>query len=341
MYSSDRYLKKLYQENIPEFIFNANTIDEWKSWSEGLRQAVIADLGGLPDRKVDLCPRVIDEKEYDDYFRQRIVYSSDEYLDVPAYVLIPKNVAGKLPAVIACHGHGYGSRAIVGLNPDGEDNTGDPGYQKNFAVELVRRGFLVIAPELLGFGDRRLEEDKEKDPNGNSCYRISTYLLMLGKTMAGARVYDILRTIDYLETREDVDSSRIGCMGISGGGLVCTFASAIDQRIAAAVISGYANTFQASIMSIFHCVDNFIPGLLRHAEMPDILGLIAPRPLLLESGTRDTIFPIYAAQQAYDQVKQVYRFLNVEDRLEHDIFEGEHQISGAKAYSWLEKWLKE
>jgi len=339
VYNPDSYLKKLYQDNTPEFLFKAKTIDEWKRWNEELREVFIRDLGGFPDKKVDLSPKLIEEKEYDDYIRQRIVYTTDENLDVPAYVLIPKNASGKLPAVVACHGHGYGSRAIVGLKPDGEDNTGDPGYQKNFAVELVKRGFLVIAPELLGFGDRRLKEDMNKDPNGSSCHRISTNLLMLGKTMAGVRVYDIIRTIDYLETREDVDSSRIGCMGISGGGLVCAFTSAIDQRIAAAVVSGYANTFEASVLSIFHCVDNFIPGLLKHAEMPDILGLIAPRPLLIESGISDPIFPIHAAKQAYDQLKQVYKLLNVEDRLEYDFFEGEHQISGVKAYPWLEKWL--
>ncbi|NLJ40065.1 MAG: dienelactone hydrolase [Clostridiales bacterium] len=252
----------------------------------------------------------------------------------------PKNITTRLPAIIACHGHGYGSKEIVGLNPDGSDNYQDPGYQKNFAVELVKRGFIVIAPDLLGFGDRRLDADKDKAAEENSCHMISTYLLMLGKTMAGHRTYDVLRTIDYLETREDVDVDRIGIMGISGGALVCGFATALDDRIKAVVLSGYTNTFLDSVMSIFHCVDNFIPGIVNHAEMPDLLGLIAPRPLLVESGTEDPIFPIETAKIAYERIKGVYRFLGEEEKIDSDFFEGEHEISGAKAYDWLKRWLK-
>lgn len=79
-------------------------------------------------------------------------------------------------------------------------------------------------------------------------------------------------------------------MGISGGGLVAAFASALDERIKAAVVSGYVNTFEASIMAIRHCIDNYVPGLLQDAEMPDIVGLIAPRPLLIESGRTTGFF---------------------------------------------------
>src|SRR5690606_22882702 len=121
-----------------------------------------------------------------------------------------------------CHGHGYGSREVVGLGMDGKPLK-NPTYQKNFGLELVKRGFLVIVPELLGFGDRRLREDMEKPLDDSSCYRISTYLMMLGRTMAGMRVWETIRTVDYLFTRDDVDCARIGCMGISGGGLVSAF----------------------------------------------------------------------------------------------------------------------
>ncbi|HZJ57673.1 MAG TPA: alpha/beta hydrolase family protein [Clostridia bacterium] len=339
MWNPDSYLKALYEGNRPKFKFDVRHMDEYARWRDGLREIFARDLGGFPKPGADLNHTVVEEREYQDYLMQRVVYDEDIDLPIPAYILKPKNVSGKLPAVVACHGHGYGSKEIVGLNPDGTDNKGEPSYQKNFALELMRRGFIVIVPELLGFGDRRLKEDKDKQPNDSSCHMISTYLLMMGKTMAGHRVYDVMRSIDYLETRDDVDIDRIGCMGISGGGLVCSFAAALDTRIKAAVISGYTNTFIDSVMSIFHCVDNFIPGLVNHAEMPDIIGLIAPRPLLIESGTDDPIFPINATQNAYDKVKEIYKFLDAEDRIDSDFFEGEHEISGVKAYDWLVKWL--
>ncbi len=340
MWSPDRYLRNLYENSKPKFNFDVRHMDEYTRWRDGLRETFARDLGNFPKHKIELNARTIEEeREYEDYTLERVVYDGDVDLPIPAYILKPKNRPGKLPAIVACHGHGYGSREIIGLNPDGTDNHGDPGYQKNFALKLVKRGFLVIVPDLLGFGDRRMEEDRHKHPNESSCHMISTYLLMMGKTMAGLRVNDIMRTIDYLETRDDVDVDRIGCMGISGGGLVCGFVTALDERIKAAVISGYTNTFRDSVMSVFHCVDNFIPGLVNNAEMPDILGLIAPRPLLIESGSKDPIFPIEAAQRAYEKIKDIYRFLEAEDKIDSDFFEGDHEISGAKAYDWMERWL--
>ncbi|MNI39502.1 Alpha/beta hydrolase family protein [compost metagenome] len=155
--------------------------------------------------------------------------------------------------------------------------------------------------------------------------------------MAGYRVFETLRCVDYLLTRDDVDEDRIGCMGISGGGLVSSFAAAIDQRISATVVSGYTNTFQASILSIHHCIDNYIPGLSLVAEMPDLLGLIAPRPLLVEAGTRDPIFPVQASLEAFEKIQSVYQLLKVEQNLELDLFEGPHEISGNVAYDWFRR----
>ncbi len=337
---ADQYLESLYKRTLPQLEFVASNKLEWEIWRTRLKERFIKDLGGFPEEKRDLNPKVIAEQEFASYIRKKIVYTTDNNLDVPAYLLLPKNKVGKLPAVIACHGHGYGARELVGLNPDDtEKNDSNPGYQKNFALELVQRGFIVIAPDLLGFGDRRLKEDEDKPLSESSCHRISTYLLMLGRTIAGVRVYDIMRTVDYLLTRGDVDSSRIACMGISGGGLVSAFVGAIDERIKVSVISGYTNTFKDSVMAMHHCVDNFVPRLVTHAEMADVIGLIAPRSLLIESGTEDPIFPVEASLKAYKKLEKIYSLLNVEDKLAKDIFPGNHQISGEKAYDWLEKWL--
>lgn len=338
MVSVESYLQQQYECIIPGFKFQARNRNEWEKWRIGLREALVYDLGGFPDRKGYLKTMIMEEREYKEYHLQKITYQMDESLPVPAYVLIPKQGSSKMPAVIACHGHGRGCSEMLGLNPDGTDNTGDPGYQKKFPVELVKKGFLVIAPEFLGFGERRLNADKEKRAD-NSCYNISTNLLMLGRTMAGSRIYDAICAIDYLSARDDVDINKIGCMGISGGGLVSGFTSAIDDRIKATVVSGYTNTFKDSIMSLFHCVDNFIPGIIKHAELPDILGLIAPKPLLIESGTDDPIFPIKVTRESYEQIGEVYRLLDAEDKLDHDFFKGVHEISGAKSYDFFEKWL--
>ncbi|MGI6189306.1 MAG: dienelactone hydrolase family protein [Caldicoprobacteraceae bacterium] len=336
----DNFLELLYKKNITKYSFNAETEQEWETWRNKLKKALIERLGGFPEQKVDLNPRIIEEADLGDYIRQRVVYTVMEGLDTISYVLIPKNAGEKLPAVVACHGHGYGSKEIVGLKFDGSQQNDETTYQKNFALELVKRGFFVIAPELLGFGDRTLEVDGDKAHTGHSsCYHISVNLLMYGMTMAGMRVYETMRTIDYLFTRSEVNTDRIGCMGISGGGLVCSYTSAVDERIKAAVVSGYVNSFKDSIMSIYHCIDNFVPGMLKYAELPDIIGLIAPRPLLVESGTKDPIFPIDTTEEAFRKIEKIYNLLEAKDKIDKDIFEGEHEISGAKAYDWFMKWL--
>ncbi|MEF3305480.1 alpha/beta hydrolase family protein [Paenibacillus sp. GYB003] len=334
-----QYLERLYAGITPKYAFAAANEQEWARWRETLRAVVAETLGRFPEHKTELQPDLIEETDMGDHIRQRVVFESDRDLQVPTYILVPKNAKGKLPAVIACHGHGYGSRAVVGLRADGTPNADDPDYHNNFAVELVRRGFLVAAPELLGFGDRRLADVGYNSPNENSCHPIAAQLLMMGRTIAGARVYDIFRTIDYLQSRADADGERIGCMGISGGGLVAAFASALDDRIKVAAISGYVNTFKDSIMSIRHCIDNYIPNMLLHAEMPDIVGLIAPKPLLVESGTADRIFPVGAAKEAVSKIARIYGLLGENDKLGHDVFEGKHQISGNMAYDWFVKWL--
>jgi hypothetical protein len=128
-------------------------------------------------------------------------------------------------------------------------------------------------------------------------------------------------------------------MGISGGGLVAGFTAALDQRIACAVVSGYANTFADSILSRNHCLDNYIPGILLDAEMPDLLGLIAPRGLFLESGDADHLFGPAAARQALARLQMIYGAAGQDGQVEADFFTGGHEIHGEPAFAWLRKQL--
>ncbi len=311
-------------------------IEEWRG---KLREQVLCGLGTMCfDSLLNICE--LERVPCEGYTRVKLRYTVEPGLMTPAYLLIPDGYQKGSAAVLAVHGHGYGVKDIVGLNPDGSVRIGAPGYEKDFALSLVKKGFLVLAPELMGFGELRLDEDKQAPhPDTSSCRRLSTALLMYGRTMAGIRVEQCVRALDLLETVETVDKTRIGCMGISGGGLVCTFLAALDERISAAVISGYANSFQASIFTFDHCVDNYLPGLALDAELEDILSLVAPRPMLWESGMFDPMFPVEAAKEAAETVRQVYRLKGMESLFEHDVFEADHQISGARSFDFLREHL--
>jgi dienelactone hydrolase len=148
-----------------------------------------------------------------------------------------------------------------------------------------------------------------------------------------------MRTIDWIETRKDLDAKRVGCMGISGGGTCTTFSAALEPRIRAALISGYLNTFRDSVMSLSHCIDNYVPGILNWAEMYDIAGLIAPRPLAVESGEKDDIFPIAASRASFARVKKVYEIFGAGDLVYHETFDAAHSFSGRQGLPFLARRL--
>jgi len=300
-------------------------------------------LGGFPDAGDAPKPQLLEKVACDGYMRELVEIGTVEGLRMRTYVLVPTGAgskAARLPAVIALHGHGYGAREIVGLEPDGRERAGAPGLHKDFAVSLARHGFVAIAPELAGFGDRRLAEDITQGPGQSSCFRLAVHLLMTGRTIAGLRVRETRSAIDYAQSRAEVDASRIGIMGISGGGLVAGFAAALDPRVRCAVISGYASLFGESILDRNHCLDNYVPGLLPEAEMPDLLGLIAPRGLFLESGDADRVFPREPALKAYEQLKRIYADVGAVDAVQADFFTGGHEIHGEPAYAWLQEELQ-
>ena len=163
---------------------------------------------------------------------------------------------------------------------------------------------------------------------------------MLGKSAAGMRVLDALRVVDYLRTRDEVRADRIGAMGISGGGMHAFFSAAIDPRIKAAVVSGYFCDWRHSILSIFHCTCNFVPGLLNLGELSDLAGLIAPRPCLVEAGVRDEIFPIEHVKRTVAKARRAWKVLGAPDNLQTDYFEGRHRINGPAAYDFLAENLQ-
>ena len=127
-------------------------------------------------------------------------------------------------------------------------------------------------------------------------------------------------------TRDDVDAGRIGVMGNSGGGTISLFSAALLPRISFAMPSCYFCTFADSIMSIKHCTDNYVPGLLTHAEMPDVMGLFAPKPVVVVAGKDDPIFPIRGVRKAFRHLKNIYRAAGAADRCHLSVGPGGHQF---------------
>lgn len=337
-------LWKLYQPELAEYHFSAKTPDQANQWRKRTAASLEKTLGFQTTPPVAPRPRSLEEVDKGDYIRRKILIQTTSHSAMPVYLLVPKQPTKPLRTVLAFHGHGYGVKDIVGLWEDGSERDVPDGYHKDFAVELCRRGMLVAAPEIACFGERETDFSHLDTTMGQvaptTCAHAAVLASHLGFTILGFRIYEMKRLIDFLASRKECDPSHLGVMGISGGGMLTFFLTAIEQRIKACVISGYFSTFKDSILAMHHCPCNFVPGLGRFGEMYDLAALIAPRPMLIEAGSRDPIFPIAAVRKSVTKTRRIYRLFNADQKLQCDYFPGRHQISGKKAYDFLSHELQ-
>ncbi|GAC1514277.1 MAG: alpha/beta hydrolase family protein [Gemmatimonadaceae bacterium] len=334
------FCRAVYDQLVPAMSFNATDPAAAGRWQSAARRRLTALLGGFPATRVSLRPEVLEVRDLGPYTRERVVFQTRDHLSAIGYLLLPKARPGPLPAVVCLPGHGRGADDIVGIAPDGSQRPArDTGYAKDYALQCVEQGYAAFALEQLGFGARRDPAARRSGLTADSCRPAAGAALLVGQTMVGWRAWDAMRTIDYLATRSEVDTSRIATLGASGGGTTSLFTAALDDRVRVAVVSAYFNTFRDSIVSISHCPDNYVPGLLHSMEMSDIGGLVAPRGLFVESGVRDPIFPIEGSREAAAKAQQIYRVLGVPERMGYDPHEGAHEFNGVRAFEFLERWL--
>jgi len=319
-YSALEWSNRYYAATERKLEFRANTLQEADLWRASLRGKVIELLGGFPSKRVPLEAQIQNEEDAGDFIIRTLTFRSDEWSVVPADLLIPKDLkpGEKRPAVLAHHGHGQGRKMLL------DDVDAHHGFGAGFA----RKGFVTLVPDGRGWGERGEEEGRE-----------NLNLILMGKTIVGLRVWDSMVGFDLLQSLDFVDPDKLGMVGLSGGGTVTTFTSAIDERVKCACISGYTCTWLGSIMAMSHCACNFIPGILEWAENYDVAGLIAPRPLIVEAGDQDPIFPLPAVKEAYAKLEEIYEVYGVREKLDLDVFSGDHQFSGAKSYDFFVKHL--
>jgi acetyl esterase/lipase len=298
-------------------------------WRDRCRSRLTALLGRFPD-SVPLETEVLDSVPCDGYRRERVVFDTEETMSVPAYLLVPDGRRAPGPAVLAVHGHGPGKDAVVGLHPTKAPN-GD------YAHQLAQRGYVVLAPDLRCFGERA----DWNPPDHYACDTNLVHAVMAGSNPLTQNLWDMARALDVLEGHELVDPARLGVVGLSYGGTMTLFLAAWDARVAAAVVSGYFSSWAESHKMPWNmCGSQVLPGMLGQLEHIDLAALVAPRPLLIETGLHDDLFPAPVAVEEVSKLRQVYDVLGAsKDALVHDVFEGGHQWHGEAAYDFLERTL--
>ena len=301
-----------------------------RAWQRRLRRKLRELVGAMPKERAPLNVRSLWKRQHKLGVIEKIAFTSEPFADVFAYVCLPRNAKPPYPTFICLQGHSGGMYNSIAM--DFKTNTkpikveGD----RDFALGCMSHGIAALCIEQRSFGERQELVQKHISPHG--CHDATMHALMLGRTLIGERVCDVDRGIDYLKTRRDIDFKRLGVMGNSGGGTISMFSAALLPRLKFAMPSCYFCTFRASIMSIHHCADNYVPHLYNYAEMADVMGLFAPKPVVIVAGKTDEIFPIKAVRKAFRDLKTIYRAAGAEDRCHLVVGDGGHRFYAEQAW---------
>lgn len=331
-----------YAQVVRALKFTADQPDQWPDWTTCSRQK-LAELIGLPQALDKPRPSLDLHQDAEftgpGYVRRLVRFETRPGLEAVGWLLMPTQLSEPKPAVICLPGHGRGVDEIVGIDEKGQVDENSGSYQNNFALQCVRQGYVTLALEMIGFGHRRDAAARKNGPEASSCMPAAGAALLLGETMVGWRVWDTIRAIDLLSGLSQIDPSRIGLIGISGGGTVASYTAALDERVGCTVLSGSFCTFRDSIFSVAHCIDNYVPGILKWFEVADIAAMIAPRLLFCESGNLDDLFPEPGVRQAFNEAQKAYNAMNAAKNIELEIFNAGHIFDGRKAFDWMkQRW---
>ena len=180
-------------------------------------------------------------------------------------------------------------------------------------------------------------------PDRDPCNVVNIAWQYFGRPLLTQNIWDGMRAVDVLVGHPSVDPRRIGVVGLSYGGTMATHLLINDRRIRAGVVSGYLSTVRDDALNMRgtcnSCGAQHVPGLLLHGDIPDMLGLAVPKPVLFEMGRKETCFHYPDMARAYRHLSKIYEAAGVPERIGKDVYPNDHRWSGKKAWDWLAKWL--
>ena len=260
----------MLKANKPSLAFTAKTKREWQTWRRKLKQTILGELKPFP-KKVALRPEVLDTRETPAFRAEKVVFDSDAFSSVPAWVLVPHTATADTP--------GFDDEGIEIVD-----------YQKKSARQFALRGYVTLSIDFRCFGERQDDDEWVRRPNRDGCNVAYFAAGYFGYQMLALQLWDAMRSIDYLQSRPEVDGKRIGCQGVSFGGTMTTYLAALDDRVQVAMIGCYLSSIADALERANFCGVQYMPGLLKYGEISDVASLIAPRPLMVEVGERDACF---------------------------------------------------
>lgn len=368
------WASQLTEKKLPLYSFRR---EEWKNieqWRQATKKRLrermaVPDIGGIPEVKI------IKRYSYDDLQIEELTWQLPYGRPTEAILLKPVNETKPLPAILAFHDHGgnkyFGTRKITKTSDDQHPMMIE--HQKSYyegfawANEIARKGYVVLVPDAFPFASRRvmmqdvpaslrqgLNDLNPEDPEKIKAYNLwagqhehvmAKSLFSAGTTWPGLFFAEDRKALDILSARKDVVPERIGCCGLSGGGMRTVFMGGLDERIKCAVSVGFMTTWRDFLLnkSVTHTWMTYVPLLPNELDFPEILGLRAPLSTLVLNDSEDTLYTLSEMKRADDILGNVYKKAGYPDNYRCSYYPGPHKFDASmqtEAFQWFDRWLK-
>jgi dienelactone hydrolase len=350
------FIARQAQQGMPVLSFLQERFTDVESWGVEVRDYLRSLLLFAPEA-APLSPELTDHVEYPEYVQQKWYITAAPGERMPVILLLPRDVDGPVPGIVALHDHGslyyFGKKKLI-------EEENEPAMLADYrrlyydgapvANELVRRGYAVAVADAFYFGERRLvvppppalEHDFLLAAEGSDHWvellnRVSAEmesvvaksLTWAGITWPGILAWDDMRTVDFLLSRPEVDGARLGCVGLAMGGMRAALLGALDPRVKAVAVVGWMSTLADMLEEkvVLNSWANFIPGLTRVLDWPDVAALHAPNPLLVLQGGQDPLMPLEGFQKAAERLRAIYAKAGVPGSLDIRLFDLPHTFN--------------
>ncbi|MHB9027273.1 MAG: dienelactone hydrolase family protein [Candidatus Latescibacterota bacterium] len=351
--------------------------NKWRdigTWRKAARQCVL-DRIAAPD--LGAAPKVTVRKQYayDGLQVEELSWQLPYGRPTEAILLKPQNARGKLPGILAFHDHGankyFGTRKIT-RTADTRHSLMEEHQRlyysdRAWANEIARRGYVVLVSDAFPFASRRvmlqdvpeairggLNDNDPENPANIAAYNtwaseqetvVAKSLFCAGTTWPGVFFSEDRAALDILCARDDVDAGKIGCGGLSGGGMRTVFAGGLDPRIGCAVCVGFMTTWRDFLLnkSFTHTWMTYVPLLPKEMDFPEILGLRAPLPTMVLNDSEDGLYTLPEMKRADGMLREVYHKAGADERYRCSYYPGDHKFDAKmqeETFGWFDQWLK-
>lgn len=369
-----KWAASLISKGLPSLSFRNSQYTDPDAWRAVARQRLmerlaIPDIGGMPEVKIKK------QYVYDGLHIEELTWQLPYGRATEAILLKPQNARTPLPGILAFHDHGaqkyFGTKKITRTgseqHPVMKDHQAHYYENRAWANEVARRGYVVLVSDAFPFASRRvllnevpqhlrgnLSDENSEKPESIKAYNdwaadhehiMAKSLFSAGTTWPGVFFAEDRIALDVLCARKDVDASRVGCGGLSGGGMRTVFMGGIDDRIKCAVCVGFMTTWKDFVVdkSFTHTWMTYVPVLPNELDFPEILGLRVPLPTLVLNDEQDGLYTLPEMQRADTILREVYKKAKAEDKYACSFYPGPHKFDAkmqTEAFDWFDRWLK-